>query len=118
MPPLRLVLLDALLDSEECLTLIRRGGDEPDELAFVGERHLLDALRELLADGHIRVVSMADELVDGVPLDERSADLVPTDDDGLRRCWFAVTDAGHAAWKAGEDELDAYYDARYGDSSS
>ena len=107
MPPLTAMVLDALMDDAETLDTMRDCGNAPPSgLALVGENHLLDALRSLIADGLVEV----DELVrDPSGVIAGRAVLSPRDDRAsLRRYWFNPTPAGRAVWRGAEAELDAY----------
>jgi len=111
MPPLRLMILNALADAAETIYTMRNIGemDPGAGLKIVGEAHILDALRSLMADGLVDVdgeyVVVNDQLRTGRP------DHPGTSDDDLRRYWFRQTPAGTALWEAGSDELDSYWDS-------
>jgi hypothetical protein len=111
MPSLRLMILDALADGAETIYTMRHiGGTEPGlGLEIVGEAHILDALRSLIADGLIEVD--AEYIVVCDRLYSRRPDHPETSDDDLRRYWFRPTPAGTAVWEAGSDELDTYWDS-------
>jgi hypothetical protein len=111
MPPLPLIVLDALADDVETIYTMRNCGDMvPNGLAVVGEVHILNALRSLLADRLVGVwqeyLVVGDRVVARPPVGEPG-----TTDDDLRRYWFEMTPAGRTTWEAAEKELDAYWDA-------
>jgi hypothetical protein len=111
MPPLPLMILDAIADDAETIyTMRNRGEMEPDGIALVGEAHLLDALRSLLADGLVEVETeyvVIDQQLVNRPLVSQPG----SSDDDLRRYWFRPTPAGTEAWEAAESELDSYWRA-------
>jgi hypothetical protein len=111
MPPLPLMVLDALADDIESIHTMRlRGEMAPSGIDLVGEAHLCDALRSLLADGLVEVeyeyVGVGDRIARRWPVPEPA-----TADSDLQRYWFRMTAAGRKAWEAGEAELVAYWDA-------
>jgi hypothetical protein len=106
MPPITLMVLDALADDIETVDTMRLYGDGgPNGLALVGENHIFDALRELLADGLIHASEMKRRDFRGVAVPEPR-----TDDEHLRHYWFGMTEAGKAEWERGQDVLDKYWD--------
>jgi hypothetical protein len=111
MPPLRLMVLDALADDAENIYSMRNCGDMAAHgVALVGETRLLDALRSLLADGQIMVEYEHVVAGDRVGTRPLIGEAVASDDD-LRRYWFSMTSRGLEAWAAAADVLDAYWDA-------
>jgi hypothetical protein len=108
MPPLRLMILDALAHGAETIYTMRSCSYfEPDGLALVGEAHILDELRSLLADGLVEVDSEY-VIVDRRVVSQRP-DQPGTSDDDLRRYWFRPTVAGTSVWEIGSSELDSYW---------
>jgi hypothetical protein len=110
MPPLPLMVLDSLADGPENIYSMRNCGDmAANGVALVGEAHLLDALRSLLADGLVQVEY--EHVVVGDRVGERPLIGEPgTTDDDLRRYWFSMTPRGRETWAAA-DVLDTYWDA-------
>jgi hypothetical protein len=106
MPPLTLMVLDALADDWESIESMRDHGEvAPYGLALVDEGLVIDAARSLLSDRLVEVREVG-----------ASLELVPvptprTDEASLRRYWFRPTDAGKSIWRDGHDVLDAYWDA-------
>jgi hypothetical protein len=110
MPPLRLMVLDALADDAENIYSMRNCGDMAAYgVALVGETRLLDALRSLLADGLIMVEHEHVVVGDRVGTRPLVGEPVTSDDD-LRRYWFSMSPRGREAWEAAADVLDAYWD--------
>jgi hypothetical protein len=109
--PLELVVLDSLADDVETIYTMRNcGAIEPHGLALVGEAHIREALRRLLAEGLIEVATeyaIVDRQIRNHPIEGEPL----TGDDDLRHYWFGLTPAGRAALEAGGDELDLFYDA-------
>jgi hypothetical protein len=107
MPPLTLMVLDALADDWESIESMRDHGEvAPYGLALVDEGLLIDAVRSLVRDGLVEVTEVAEAPVELVPV------AVPqTDEASLRRYWFRPTDAGKRIWRDGNDLLDAYWNA-------
>ena len=107
MPPLRLMVLDALADDWENIESMRDHGEvAPYGLALVDEELIVDAVRALLTDGLIEATEIAEDPVELVPV------LAPrTDDASLRSYWFRPTEAGKTVWREGHDALDAYWTA-------
>ena len=111
MPPLPLMILDGLVDDSETIYSLRNCGDLPQGVALVGEAHILDALRSLLADGLIEVEH--ENVVVGRWVGWRRLIGEPgTDDSDLRRYWFRITAAGLRTWEAAGDVLEAYWDGQ------
>jgi hypothetical protein len=111
MPPLPLMVLDALADDVETIYTMRNCGDMvANGLAVVGEVHVLNALRSLLTSRLVGVwreyLVVGERVVARPPAGEPG-----TTDDDLRRYWFEMTPAGRTTWEAAEKELDAYCDA-------
>jgi hypothetical protein len=106
MPPLTLMVLDALADDWESIESMRDHGEAaPYGLALVDEVLVIDAARSLMSDRLVEVREAG-----------ASLELVPvpaprTDEASLRRYWFRPTDAGKRIWREGHDVLDAYWDA-------
>ena len=111
MPPLELMILDALVDDAETIYTMQSCGEMvPDGLALVGEQHLLDALRSLLAAGLVEVEM--EYVFNAGQVSARRVTAHPgTTDDDLRRYWFCLTPTGLKAWEAAGDILDAYWAA-------
>lgn len=110
MPPLELMVLDALVTASETVFSMRNCGEvEPNGLGLVGEAHLLDAVRSLLARGLVEVETES-VVIDGRffsrPLDGRPR-LADAD---LRRYWLCLTSADRETGRAGSAVLDAYWD--------
>ncbi len=111
MPPLPLMVLDALADDSENIYSMRNCGDmAADGLALVGDAHVLDALRSLLADGLIEV-DYEHVVVAGRVGTRPLVGEPRTTDDDLRRYWFHMTPTGRTTWDAAADVLEAYGDA-------
>jgi hypothetical protein len=111
MPPLPLMILDALADGPENIYAMRNCGEMTAHgVALVGEAHLLDALRSLLSDGLITVEHEHAVVADRVGV-RALAGKPGTSDHDLRRYWFSMTPTGREAWEAAADVLDAYWDA-------
>jgi hypothetical protein len=109
--PLVLEVLNSLVDDCETIYTIRAGGDfKPHGLQLVGENILLATVRALMNERLIEVES--EYVVDGEQIicREPLGDPGRSDDD-LKRYWFVMTRAGWAAWEAGADELDSYFEA-------
>jgi hypothetical protein len=106
MPPVTLMVLDALADDWESIESMRDHGEvAPYGLALVDEGLVIDGARLLLSDGLVEVREIG-----------ASLELVPvpaprTDEASLRRYWFRPTDTGKRMWREGHDALDAYWDA-------
>jgi hypothetical protein len=112
MPPLPLMILDALVDDSETIYSLRNCGDlPPDGIARVGEAHILDALRSLLTDGLIEV-EHENVVVGGWVGWRRLIGEQGTNDCDLRRYWFRITAAGLRTWEAAADLLEAYWDGQ------
>jgi hypothetical protein len=106
MPPIPLTVLDSLADDIETIDTMRNYGDrEPDDLALVGETHILDALRDLLRDRRIEAFDTVGGQLVPTPVAEPR-----TDGDHLRAYWFGMTRDGKAEWEKGAAVLDAYWD--------
>jgi hypothetical protein len=104
------MVLDALADDVETIYTMRLCGDvAPTGLAVVGEVHILDALRSLLADELVGVWREYVILGDWVIARSPVGDLGTTDDD-LRRYWFEMTQAGRERREAAASDLEAYWD--------
>jgi hypothetical protein len=107
MPPLTLMVLDAVADDWESIESMRNHGEvAPYGLALVDHGLIVDAVRSLLSDRLIEAADVAEDPVRLVPV------LTPqTDEPSLRRYWFRPTDAGKQVWRDGHDVLDAYWNA-------
>ena len=109
MPPLEVVVLDALTDGDETIHTMRDCGVMPPSgPALVGEDHLLATLRALIEQGRVAVVGEIRATPD-CDLAEEPVDEPQHDDASLRRYWFSLTEAGEAAWNDAAEQLDAYY---------
>lgn len=107
MPPLPLMVLDALADDMENLESLRNHGEvAPFGLALVDEQDVLSVLRTLLHDGLIQARKPSDPPVELLPCPQPSAD-----DASLRSYWFKWTEKGERVWREAHDVLDAYWDA-------
>ena len=112
MPPLTLMLLQPLTQGPDTLdTLIDEDGVIPNELAQIGEDHLLRALRELVDEGLVEVYDIVNE--GGRPVDVLRAEPVPAIAD-LTRFAYRNSPAGTERWVAGLDELDRWMEAHPG----
>lgn len=110
MPPLALMVLDALADDAETIYTMRDyGGTPASGIALAGEEHLLEALRGLLAAGLAEVES--EHVIAGGRVGARPPVGEPgTADDDLRRYWFRMTPQGRATWEQAGELIDAYWD--------
>ena len=107
MPPLTLLVLDALADDWESVESMRNHGEvAPDGLALVDEQLIVEAVRSLIDDGLVAVAQTAKHRPELIPVRAPR-----TDDASLRRYWFRPTEAGDAVWRDGHDVLHAYWDA-------
>jgi hypothetical protein len=112
MPPLFVMVLDALADDAETIYTMRNCGDmEPYGIALVGEDHLRRTLRALLRAGLIEIEEETLALDDHHLVQRRPPGPAPTTDADLRRYWYVMTPAGWKAWQAGRPERDAYWDS-------
>jgi hypothetical protein len=110
MPPLPLMVLDTMAGDTECIyTMLGCGDMVPHGLALVGEAHLLDALRSLLADGLVEVED-EDVIVGDRVHTRRVTSNVPTSDSDLQRYWYRMTPAGEKKLAAAQPVLDAYWE--------
>jgi len=107
MPPLTLMVLDALVDDWESIESMRDHGEvAPYGLALVDDGAIVDAVRALLSDGLVEVTEIAEDPAKLVSV------LAPrTDEASLRRYRFRPTEAGKKVWREGHAVLDAYWDA-------
>lgn len=84
MESLHEMILDGLMDDVESVGTLRDHGEvEPDALALTDEQDIVDALRELVADGQVDVWEIAVPELRLVPVAEPA-----TDDASLRRYWY------------------------------
>lgn len=110
MPPLILLVLEALADDDETIHTLRDCGNVPPYgLALVGEQHILNALRAGLADGLISVSGEFTAPVNGGLAGKGVAE-PGTDDASLRRYWFALTAAGEDALAQAGEALARYWE--------
>jgi hypothetical protein len=108
MPPLTLLVLDALMDDDETVETMRGHGNvAPYGLALVGESHVLTAIRKLLAGGLIRV--SGENFRRNGELSGREVPEPDVDDASLRRYWFGLTPSGWQALGDADAILEAYW---------
>jgi hypothetical protein len=106
-PPVPLMILDALADDFESLESLRGHGEvAPYGLAMVDESEIADALRALLEDGLIAAWEPSGEPVALVPVQTPDSG-----DSSLRSYWFKWTAEGERAWREAGHVLDAYWTA-------
>jgi len=108
MPPLTLMVLEALANDIETVKTMRSHGEaNPYGLALVEEDRVLGAIRDLLADDQVEALQAEwpDYRYSLVP------DAAQLDSARLRRYWYRPTDRGWEALREGEELLDAYWDA-------
>jgi hypothetical protein len=111
MPPLTLMVLETLAEDAETIYTMRNCGDmAPFGLALVGEAHIRDTLRTLLADGLVEIESEY-VIVDGRVYAQAVVGQPEVSDGALQRYWFQPTPAGIDALETAYDELAAYWDA-------
>lgn len=105
MPPLGLMVLDALVDGHETVATMRDHGEvAPYGLALVDEADVIAALGVLLDEG---LVEASEAFPEGLVLVA-----APCRDPGsLGRYWFAPTQPGWQVWRDGNDLLDSYWAA-------
>jgi hypothetical protein len=107
MPPVPLMVLDGLADDIENVESLRDHGEvTPYGLALVEEQEVVAALRNLLKEGLVEALQLAEPELELVPANDPSSD-----DASLRQYWFRWTAAGERAWREGRRVLDAYWDA-------
>ncbi len=102
MPALALMVLDALAAAAETIYSMRNCGDmAANGLALVGDAHLLDALRSLLANGLVDVEA-EHVSVRGGNSERPMIGRPSTTDSDLQRYWFrmTMTPAGLKTWEA------------------
>jgi hypothetical protein len=111
MPPLTLMVLEALAEDAETIYTMRHCGDmAPFGLALVGEAHIRDALRSLLVDGLVEI-ECEYVIVDGRVYARAMVGQPEVSDRALQRYWFRLTPAGMQGLEAATDELNAYWEA-------